>query len=216
LGGWTSYNGGRGPYPRLSRVSLPAAVKSGDYALQVVAPNHGRAERSKYVWMQKIFPVVRGDRFSIRAYVTGRAGRTRPISLGVRVSPSGGATQVGIRPLGHGIVKTNAARKWLLQGVYTVPRGVTGIQPAIWKDNIPTRVVARFAVDDAALVPLRLRSNRVGVSQFSVRDTRGARSYALAIGAGLASAFLLIILAALLREGWTSSRDPRRRRTSRT
>lgn len=207
VGGWVSYNGGRGAYPKLSRRRARAGLESGRYALQVVAPNPGEASRSKYVWTQKILPVTRGDRFSIRAFVTGRASRTRPISLGVRITPALGTTQIGITPVGHGIVKTNRAKSWLMQGVYTVPRGVTGIQPALWKDAIPPRVTARFAVDEVALLPLRLKGNHVLVAHGAVRVGQRARSYALGLGAGLASAFLLVVLAGLLRQNLTPPRS---------
>ena len=147
--------------PVIERTSDPAFVQSGEHALLIRLRNSEAVPRGKYAWVtfQRARRVSEGERYRLRAYVSGRASLSSPIQLGVRF-PEGTMSNEDLRPIGNGLTKTNAANRWLMEGEYVVPFGGTSIQLAIWKDIMPAHSRSEIAVDDA--VVLRQAGPRAG------------------------------------------------------
>jgi len=207
--GWEAYNGNGGPTPSLARTARPQNVDSGRYALAVTADNPERRARLKLVWTQDVVPVQPRERYLVRATVSGAASRREPILLGFRVTPQQAVTNAGMRRIGRGFEKTNSVDRWLMEGGFTVPLGVSGVQVAIWQMMAPLSV-HRFAVDAVALrlryVPPAAISRRIDAISRSLvvgapADQRLiARSVALSAAAGLAGALLVLLLVPVVRD----------------
>ena len=151
---WQAYDGGFPPTPTLGRVEGGPAVTSGRWALGVRMANPSSQSRDKYVWVtdHAAVQVAPGDRFLLRARVSGPASGGHPIRLGVR-QDDGSVTQDGLTPLGSGaaITMRQTGVKRLLAGEYTATHQTSTIQLAIWKEIRPDSVT-QIVVDDVSLV----------------------------------------------------------------
>jgi hypothetical protein len=168
---WTPYNGGGGPEPELSRTRSPDVVTHGDDAVLVSFRNTENVPRSKYVWSEDAIPVNPGSTYRITAVVSGEATTESPVRLGIRFG-EGAVTQVGLSPLEHGLTMRETATGRRLHGLFPVPRGITAVQIAIWREQLRPGTFARIAIDDVRVV----RSRALHVSSFDV-DASGWSGY---------------------------------------
>jgi hypothetical protein len=152
---WVTYDGGEPPAPTFERVDDPALVAGGTWAFSVGMANPSSQLRDKFVWTsdRASARTAPGDRFRLRAVVTGPASRDSPIRLGVRVN-RGPVTQERIAPLGDGVTLIRPGKKSLLEGEYEAPDGVTTVQLAVWKERIAPGTAPLIGLDDASFVRL--------------------------------------------------------------
>jgi hypothetical protein len=150
--GWEGYSSRSHLAPVLATTSRPGLFETGLAGL-TVGPNASLAPRTDYVWSDApSAPSLRsGERYLLRVYVSGAASRGRPLRLGVRL-PSGVVSQADIRPVRNGVVKVTGASGWLMEGVFTAPRGLESIQLVLYQAS--GSEPRRFGADAAVLGPV--------------------------------------------------------------
>ena len=150
---WQAYDGGVQPAPTLGRVDYSRGVTSGKWALVARMENPSSRSEVKYVWItdRAAVQVAPGDRFLLRAWVTGPASARRPIYLGVR-QDDGSVTQDGLVPVaGSEVTLKRTGMRRLLAGEYTATHRTSTIQLAIWREIRP-HSVTKILLDDVSLV----------------------------------------------------------------
>lgn len=98
-------------------------------AISVSINNNSAGGKSPFVFNTNQRTVGSGEQYYLTALVSGIATGAYTANLGY-VNQTGNFQQIGLVGTGGGLVK-NAAGQTLLEGILTVPAGVTGFAPAI-------------------------------------------------------------------------------------
>jgi hypothetical protein len=162
---WAAYATGPGPNATLARTSTPRYVASGRWAFMAKLDNPWKGgSRSLYVYSTLPVRVAEGESWYLSATVTGTADAERPIALGTRWS-DGHISQDFLTPTGNGPTLRSRGSKRQISAVFTTPRGVAWIEPAVWKQNIQPGTTSAFAVDDVVLWRVGPRGVQRGISR---------------------------------------------------
>jgi hypothetical protein len=107
-----------------------------------------------------------GEDYYMRADITSGESRMGPVKLGVRIRGDNLAgvaagslpTQLGLTPMAHGVTKRNDERRWPLEGIYTVPKGVQSVRVVVWRPGVRPQASAAFVLDEVRFVRVTPRT----------------------------------------------------------